>query len=322
MKHILLLACVWVVLGRGIAAFAAYDGFIVIDPLNPEPNSSVTLTLRSYSLDVDNAMVTWVSGGKELLKGYGEKKITVRTRGAGENIVVSAKAETDAGDFFITSVTLVPQSVAIVYETPESYVPTFYEGRSLPGEGSIVKFVAMGNISENGRVVPPSSLSYSWFVNGELREQSSGRGRQSALIPLDILSDSTEIKVVARSSSGITAEKKIEVFPHQVLPLFYTYSDIFGTDFTKLVSRRFEATKPFTLAFEPFYFSKNGMYEHTAAVVWTLDGLPVTPYRAKKLLFEPKKNSYGSKTLKISLQQERRYLQDTETSLNLIFDTR
>jgi hypothetical protein len=303
------------------SAFAA-DIQVSLDPRNPEPGSSITLTAISYSFDINNAYVTWSSGGREILKGYGEKRLTIRTGAAGVGIPIVVKAQTDGGDYAQAEMMIVPQSVALLYETPESYVPRFYEGRSLPGENARVRFVAFGNIADNGRLVAPENLSYNWYINGEFQDSVSGRGKQVATLPLDLLSNETEVKVIARSSLGGAAEKTITVVPHPVMPMLYYYDDLFGVDYTRPIVNRLETTKAFTLAFEPFYLSQNGPLVDYITTEWTLGGLPVTPSGGRKMLFDPKKESFGSNTLSISVTNAKRRLQKALVSIDILFDTR
>lgn len=302
--------------------FAGSEATVTLNPRNPTPYTPITATLVSYLFDVNTALITWTLDGKVLLRGVGEKKITVETGEVGSIIPLHVTAVTANNDRYEVDINITPESVNILYETPESYVPLFYEGRSLPGEGAVVNFVAMPTISENGEVIPPSSLSYFWYVSGEFVDNASGIGKQSALLELDFLRSFTTIKVVVRGPYGTVAEKSIDVYPHEVMPLLYTYDDILGTNFTSLITRRFEATKDFTLSLEPFFFSTNKSLQDTASYTWLLDGLPITPLGGLLLSMHPKENSYGSKKLSITLENSKRRLQKITTDIELIFDTR
>jgi hypothetical protein len=257
-----------------------------------------------------------------VVRGLGEKKITLKTNGIGENISVKAVAVTANEDTYVTEMNISPQSVDIIYESPESYVPSFYEGRSLPGEGSLVNFVAMPTISEGGAIIPPSSLSYFWYVSGEFVDDASGIGKQSAPIYLDFLRPYTTVKVVVNGPRGTTAEKTIDVYPHEVMPLLYNHDSTLGTNYTSLISKRYEVTKDFVLSLEPFFLSTKGALSDTVSYEWLLDGLPTTPLGGTLLSMHPKENSYGSKKLSITVSNSKRKLQKTTSNTELIFDTR
>lgn len=302
--------------------FAEEDMTIDILPKNPTPFTPVKATLTSYLFNVNTSYITWTVNGKIVLKGLGEKKLTIQTSSAGEKIPVHVTAISASNVINEADLVISPQSVDIIYETPESYTPLFYEGRSLPSEGAYVKFVAMPNISENNMKISPSSLSYSWYVNDELLDDASGINKQAAYIPLDILSNYTTIKVVVFGPFGTKAENSIEIYPHNVLPLLYPYDDIFGTIRTNLLGRRVEKTSDFTVTLEPLFLSSKGLLGDTAFYTWTLDGLPSTPLGGKTLTFHPKENSFGSRNLSIEIGNTKRKLQKTVVTTSLVFDTR
>lgn len=305
-----------------LTSFAEGETLIELSPKTPTPYSPITATIVSYVFDLNLSTITWTRNGKVLLKGVGEKKLTLQMGGSGDSVPLHVKIVGSDNSTTDMDITLIPGSVDILYETPESYTPLFYEGRSLPAEGALVRFIAMPNISEGGKKVPMSSLSYYWYVNDELMEDASGLGRYSGLFNLDFFNVSTRVKVIVRSPRGAVAEKYIDVYAHEVMPLVYTYDDIFGADYTNLITKRFETAKNFTLALEPFYLSSKGPMGDSATYNWAIDGLPVTPFGGRLLSMQPKENSYGSKMLNITVANTKRRLQEGSTDINLIFDTR
>ncbi|MFA5132265.1 MAG: hypothetical protein WC444_02985 [Candidatus Paceibacterota bacterium] len=305
-----------------VASASSVDGTIDINPTSPAPYSSVTLTLSSYSFNVSTAMITWYSGTKQILSGFGKKEITVRTGASGEVLPLRAKAVTANGTTLEASVSLVPESVSLLYESSEGYVPPFYEGRSLGSEGSTARVSAIPAMSENGKKVPADLISYTWYANDELLESLSGAGKQSVPIPLEYVRDSTTVKVIATAPYGTKAENTIEIYPHKVMPLLYTYDAVLGTDFTNLITRRFETTKDFTLSLVPFFLSSRGSLGSTVSYDWSLDGMPITPIGGTLLSLSPKKDSYGSRPLSISVDNSVRRLQKAQVDIDLVFDTR
>lgn len=304
----------------GSFAFAQITANITLLPKNPNPNSLVTLSFDSYSFDANTAMITWTVGGKEVLSGQGERKLQLKTGNIGETISVSVTASTADGFTISQSIAIAPASVILIYEAPKSYVPLLYEGRALPGEGGLVKVTALPLLGDEGQVVPPSKLSYTWYINDTVFRNASGLGKQSATIRLDYLQNVNTVRVIVRSPYGNTAEKTISIYTHDVMPLLYTYDNILGADFTKIVERRYETVKDFTLSLEPFYVSNED--KKPATFDWYLDGLPSTPLGGRLLSLHPKEDSYGSKMLSINVYGADKRLQKAETKVELIFDTR
>lgn len=293
-----------------------------LSPEAPGPYEKVTLSVVSYSFDVNTAMIEWTVGDRIYSSGMGIKNITVTTGAIGEIIPILVKVTAPGGEVLQTGINLSPQSADVVWESIESYVPPFYEGLSLPGEGSQVKLTALPNMSEGGAPISPSNLSYLWYINESYIEAQSGVGRQSAIISLDFLSDTTNVTLRVRSSGGSVAEKTITLYPHKIIPRLYLYNDILGTDYSQALGERFETTGDFSLSYTPYYAStKNGM-DSTLNINWALDGLPVTPIDKTLLTLQPKGNSYGSKKLSISLNNSQRILQKAITAMEIVFDTR
>lgn len=305
-----------------VYSFAQSDISITLEPKNPTPYSQVTLTVVSYAIDVNQSTITWTSKKKELLKGVGQKQLTVTTGGVGEQLPIHVSVSASTGESYGLDIVVAPQSVDLLYEAEENYVPLFYEGKALPAEESLVKFIAMPSISDGGNLLPPSSVSYFWYIDDNFIDNASGIGKQSAILPLNTLSNSTEIKVVAHSPKGVVAEKTLTLYPHGVMPLLYTYNEILGANHANLISRRFEAVRDFTVMLEPFFLSTNHSLGNSASYQWLLDGLPVTPLGGRLLALHPKENSYGSKNLSVSIANTKRRLQTGVVDVALIFDTR
>ncbi len=293
---------------------------IRLNPENPAPYSSVEVKLESFYFDVNVARITWEVNGRVILTGVGEKKISIITGAIGQPTTVKVTAEASDGSKVEQVIPIRPSSITLLYEAPKSYIPLLYKGRSLPADGTEVKVTAFPQISEKGAPVSPSNVSYSWYVNDEFYEDISGYGKQSASIKMDYLSPYTEVRVLARTTSGTVAEKSIDIYHHAVTPLVYLYDPVLGTRFSKLLERRFETTEDFTLMLEPLYVTHKESKAPT--YTWTLNGSPSTPLDGRSLSFQPKKNSYGSQRLQISVIGPNAYLEEGEVALDLVFDTR
>lgn len=303
--------------------FAEMDAMITLEPENPSPKSSVVLTLSSYSFDVNTAMITWKIGSKIILRGQGEKSVSIKTGNVGTATDVHVLAETADGSSIEQIINVTPSSVLLLYESYNSYLPPLYEGRSLPSDGGLIRVTAFPQISDKGVPVPASQLSYTWYIDDTIIQSASGAGKQTALIRLDFLQSSDDIKVLIRSPYGNTTTKTITIYPHPVMPLLYKYDQVLGPDFTTLVDKRFEAVHDFTLALEPFYVSqREGMSSKDPSYTWFLDGLPTTPIGGRLLSMHPKEDSYGAKILRIVVTGPDTRIQKEETETELIFDTR
>ncbi len=295
---------------------------LTFSPEAPGPFEQVTVSVESYSFDVNTAYIEWSVNGVPFTAGLGVKKIQVVTGAIGKIVSIVAKVSTRDGEVLESSAALSPQSVELVWESVESFVPPFYEGKALPGEGSIIKVTALPNFSDGGVQVSPQNLSFLWYGNDTYLEQFSGTGRQVAFIPLDILSDFTQVKVRVRSTLGGVAEKKMDIYPRAVIPAVYLYDEILGTKYERMFTNRLEASKDFTISFVPYFLSTRNNLDQKTDYLWLLDGLPVTPQEKTLLTLRPKENSFGTKRLSLRANSTTRTLQRAQADIELIFDTR
>lgn len=302
--------------------FAVTDLTIVSSPVSPTPFSQVTLTLKSYATNVNSASIVWYVSGKEIKRGVGDKTITISTGAVGTASIVKAVVSTVEGDVLETSITVAPQSISLIWESLESYVPPFYKGKALPGEGSTVRVTAIPNITEGNGIISPSSLSYSWYINGDYNDKLSGANKSSAVFRLDQLSDSTNVKVKIITRSGFTAEKSLDIYPHEVIPSLYEVDPTLGVDFSKMFTKRIETYKDIILSLQPYYLSTRLGLENSTDYIWLLDGLPVTPEEKTTLALRPQINSSGTRKLYISIKNNERRLQKADLSTEIIFDAR
>lgn len=303
-------------------ATAAIIAEIVPNPEYPKAYEDVTLTVKTFSFDVDLAFITWKVDNRVFASGVGVKSIKVNTKSTGTLTPIEAKAVLPNGDSVTLVFTLSSQSVDLVWEALESYTPPFYEGLALPGEGALVKIVAFPSFIENGVGIPPNNVAYTWTVNDERMAAASGLGKQTLTARLDYLSDSTVVKVLARTPGGSVAESSITILPNDIDPLFYLYDPILGADYAHAITRRFEMTKEAALKLEPYYISKVVGQDTGESYFWTLDGVAVDTQTPTLINLRPKEKSYGVKNLSVAIENTKRRLQQAEAVLEIVFDSR
>lgn len=293
---------------------------IIVSPEFPEPRSVVTLTLSTYSFNLDTSLITWSVNGAVVLSGEGETTLQVRTGDVGEVRNITVLAESKTGYLVEQQIALTPASVTLLYEAPLSHVPYFYEGRSFAANGGLVRVTALPSLSDGAGAVPASSLSYTWYVNDEVVKKQSGRGKQSADIRLDYLRSRTSVRVVVRTPLGAAASKTISITPFTVDPIFYRFDEVFGTLLNSPVRGRVETSAAIPLIIEPYFLStkesKPPVYK------WLLDGFDVTPLGGRVLALSPEENSYGAKQLTVQMTGHDRRLQSAQTDVEVIFDSR
>lgn len=297
-------------------------GTLTLDPENPTPYSDIKITFKTYDFDADTAMFTWSINKKIVLTGKGEKTIETKVGGIKSTTLVSVKIETSGGEIINSYVEIRPQSIDLTWESTESYIPPFYEGKALPGEDSAIVVIATPSFSFENKLIAPEEISYSWYLNDQFIINRSGRGRQILNTRLDYLSNKNVFKVVAKSDNGGTAENSITIYPNDISPIFYLKDPVLGLDLTRAIEKRFETTKEFTLSLVPYFISSKNGLGSSISYDWSMNGLPINPDSNTDVTLKPKDNSSGSKTLSVSIDNPARQLQTVKSFLNIIFDTR
>lgn len=301
---------------------AELRGNIIASPEYPKAYEQVTLRLQSYSFDVDLALITWTVNGKVFDSGLGKKSITIKAGGTGELTRIEARAIISDTDSITLFYNLSPQTVDLVWEAVESYVPPFYEGKALPGDGSMIRVTALPSFVENGRLVNPASVVYEWTMNDQALPSQSGTGKQTLTTKLDYLSDESTISVTARSLSGVVAKSRITIYPTEIKPVFYRYDDIFGLDRSYAITGRLETKKEITFRLIPYFISKISTQPQAEEYSWSLDGLPIKTQGNDTVTLKPKEGTYGAKKLVVKIENTKRYLQQTTAELLVVFDAR
>lgn len=293
---------------------------IALSPENPEPRSPLTLTLTSYTFNMDTALVSWKVDGVVRLSGIGEKMLTLQTGGVGESQEVVVTAENQAGYFVEQKITITPATVTLIHEAPNSYVPFFYEGRSFAASAGLVRVTALPSLSDGNGQLNPSDLSYTWYVNDEVSKALSGRGKQSADVRLDYLRSKTDVRVIVRTPSGTSVSKTTSITPFTIKPTIYRYDEILGTLLNYPIVKRLEVSKATPVRLEPYFVSsgdaKPPIYK------WLLDGFNITPFDGQTATLAPKENSYGVSQLNLSITGPDKRLQSAATNLEIVFDSR
>lgn len=229
--------------------------FIKIIPESPEPGSEVRAELVSYNSDLDLANITWTLDGKTIASGVGVKQVSFTSAKAGSKNLLKATAIDEGGQKFQSSAIIRPASVTLLVES-KSHVPPWYKGAALPSADGRILVTAMPEFYSGKTKLSPASLIYEWRVDGEVKRELSGRGKQniSASTPNGLReievkvssADGTfkqtgfvslrgiipEILFYERSSSGLITSKSIKTktvspgtkFEVEAIPFFINYS--------------------------------------------------------------------------------------------------
>jgi len=204
---------------------------------NPLPGQSVTVTARSYSIDISSASIRWTAGGKSVGSGMGKTSVVVPAPPLGKSISVTATVTALNGMVMANSLTLSSESVDLIIE-PDGYAPATFLGKLQPSYQNTVKVIAMPHIFRtNGTEYASTGLVYKWEQGSNVLESSSGYGRQSVSIPGGIVPSPYQMKVTVSTPDGsLQAIGYTTVTPVAPTVIFYRNDPLYGPMYNSAVN--------------------------------------------------------------------------------------
>ncbi len=186
---------------------AGVDPFTIsVSPAAPAPYNSVTLTPVAGQIDTARATMTVTVAGSEVYKGNA-KPIAIKLGAAGATLGVVVRMQVGASTYKQT-LSITPQDVVLVAE-PLASAPPLYAGKPLVPLGGSVRVVAMADLrSAPGARLDPTTLAYTWSVDGVTLDSASGIGKRSIIVdsPLQYRSSAIEVRVTSPSGALAAAD--------------------------------------------------------------------------------------------------------------------
>ena len=150
---------------------------LAMSPQYPAPGDTVTLSVTTQALDLARAEIVWFADEREIARGYGLTEASVTLGAAGKATDIVVVAEDDAGTLARAVASIRPSEVDLLWEAT-SYVPPFYEGRTLPGPNGPIRAQAIARFrTANGTLVPEKDIIYTWYRNDSIAVSGRGKAR-------------------------------------------------------------------------------------------------------------------------------------------------
>ncbi len=240
-------------------------------PESPKEGEEVKLTLQSDKYDLNVANISWTIDGVDTDSGVGRKTLTMNTSRTGSaQIIVATVEQTGFNPDQIQKV-VEANTNFILYEGVNSYVPSFYKGRRLPGHEGIVK-AAFFSFKDGDIVGSDSnnSSNYTWKVNEVEKKDMSGQGRIANNLFAKVSDDNLNIKVLKTTSEGSVKTTQTNVPLQKTETLVYR-TDEFGQN--KKILGETETAKSIYLLVEPFFFSVQSKKDISLGYTWKINNL-------------------------------------------------
>jgi len=255
-------------------------------PSSPDAFEDVSITVSTFSFDLNRASITWKVDGNTKLQGIGRKSFTVKSGALGSTTLVDIAITVSTGKLITKQITIRPTSVDLLWEAIDSYVPPFYKGKALPTSETQIKVVALPSLSLGSSQIKSSDLVYNWKKNFQNIQNSSGFGRKSYTFKNDYLDDvetiGVEVSRLNQSSKGL-GQVAIQLRSPQIL--FYEDSELEGTNYTFSLDRGFTPrTNQVTIVAEPFFFSSKNAVDSDFIYSWKLNNETTQTQSTKNVL--------------------------------------
>jgi hypothetical protein len=291
---------------------ASDEVFLEIDPATPAPHEVVSLTIKSFVIDLERSTITWFINDKEVLRGVGSETLSTKIAGPGELTQIDVVIERN-GATIRKTLRIYPSTVDILWEAVDAYVPPFYKGKALAPKQGIVRFTALAGPTLGNEVI------YDWTKDFENFGSASGYLRNTFTYQASLLDKALSVGVTATNkSSSRVAQQTITVPLVDPEPVLYSLNEDRFPNYTSALGRTFFFNTPTTeLIIAPYYMTvqklKNLTYD------WRINGNSVSNIRDNNHLFISSDGGSGSGEVSIEIKHPVLLLQSIKTLVRIIF---
>ena len=292
------------------------DIVLGISPQYPKANEQVRATVSTYTVDLNNARITWILNGETMLEGIGKKTFSFNSGASSFQTNLEVKIETISGSTINKKIIISPSNIDMLWESYNTYTPPFYRGKALASAEGSIKVVAMPS-NQN-----PAGLNYKWKQDDKSKQDSSGYEKNSFIYTNSFLEDANTVEVAVSDLFGNNIGlNTISITPGSPKILFYKKDQILGTNWDNVLTDGFSVnTNGDTIIAEPYFFSNKDLNSSGYEFIWSLNGEnTMVPGQKNILSIKPLSGTSGNTAIKVIINNTRTLFQSMEKSLNVNF---
>lgn len=296
---------------------------ILVDvvPENPAPYENTSITLSSYAVNLDSVSITWSVNGKSSLSGIGRKSFLVNAPAAGGETTVTATIALPEG--VIEKIILIrPAVMALLWQANDSYVPPFYKGKALPMPDSEIKVVAMPEIKNNGNMVSPQNMTYTWKLDYTNNPEGSGYGKNYFIYSNDYLEDINNINVVVNTiDQKYSAEGNINIGTNNPKILFYKNDANLGTVWEQALKDGHKIQGDEVIEAAPYFISPKDIRIPTLTWDWSINDslISVLSFRPNLIPLKVQEGTSGTSKIRLEINNKYKIFATTSQEINVEF---
>ncbi len=305
-------------------AFAETSEFSVeASPESPKSFETITFTLKSFSVDLNRAAITWAVNGKTALSGIGKTSFSFQSGKAGTAYTVDISVKDSVLGTLTKRLSFRVGEVDLLWEAVGSYVPPFYKGKALPPPQGAVKLVAAPNLFSGGKKLSADELVYRWKRNGKYRDlnSQSGYGKKSVSIRGDLIKRGETIEVEASSLDNGSAGSGSAVFSYdEPFVIFYEDKPAEGVQFNRAINGEFTLpNKESTILALPYFFSAKSREGGAISYSWRVGDKNITDTAKSSLTLREEGGGGGSENVSLSVSHVANVLQEAVSGFTVNF---
>lgn len=287
---------------------------IDLNPKFPQPGEAVTANLNLVGDNYYGASITWLFNGEEVENSTNKKSISfvVGENGSVQKIkIILNKVD---GSTQIEEKIIRPLYLDIIIE-PQTRVPDFYLGRSLPSVGSLVNATAI----INGDQFSSNNLVYAWKLNNQAIEGGSLRSGKKVSFTVPLGNYFTLSLSISDLNGNILAQRSVGVASVKPRVVFYENNLLYGLNHKPLTNNYYLVGDTLAIKAEPYHLDSR-LYNNPNFYQWKTDGVTnqnnlSNPYE----ITIQRVADFGASTLDFEIRDQKQLLQGAEGSVKINF---
>jgi hypothetical protein len=295
---------------------------ITQSPRFPEPNETITISIVSRVINLNNKQTVWEVDGETVSSGTGILEIDTQLGDSGEETKINFRVIVD-GEVIQKNATISPVDVNLVWEAIESYTPPFYKGKALnPGWGQI-RITALPHIyQENGQLYDVEDLLYTWEYNGLVYGDDSGRGEDSFVVNT-VPRPGNQAQVEIETPGGdVVAKRSVRLPINDPEVVLYAYSLLLGPQTSQALqgTRSLTSSQEVELVAYPYFYLTDTATEEFLKYDWLMNGNSLTPPEEKNIIrLRRQEGVRGRARVDVSVSDTSSIFSTESTSVNIEF---
>lgn len=290
-------------------------------PEVPGPNQLVSISIESYSTDLNKSEISWFINGKVEKEGVGQKNITIKTGGFGSVSDILVVVKNLNGEIFQHTLSVRPTSLDLIWEA-QSYTPPFYKGKALYTYQGTVKIVALPNIiNELGSKISSKNLIYTWKVDGTRVEDVSGYGKNYIMFTGSVPLRTAKITVEAQSLDGkYKAQGDLSITPQGAQVIFYEDNPLYGVLYEKALGGNLKLeNQEVKIVGIPYFIGTKERNDRAINYEWHLNGRTVNSGSKSGLSFKQQNREQGNARVELEVTNPEKVFQMASGNISLTF---